>query len=159
MKQTNPEIRMMTNADELRCAEIMAGNELWQRYHVTFASALDRFQKALAGGASVLVAEVDGKLSGFCWYHEKAAFNRSGYIQLIGVDPSCKGLGIGKALLQEAESRVKKVSDDMFLTVSDFNTDAQAFYLKLGYNFVGEIPDYVLPGISEKIMRKRLKND
>jgi len=39
---------------------------------------------------------------------------------------------------------------------SDFNTDAQRYYEKHGYSRVGAIPDYVVPGITELIYRKRL---
>ncbi len=150
------QIRPMQAEDVAACAHIMAGNALWQRYGVTPETALARFEKAFAEKASILVADSSGRAVGFCWYHLKGAFNRSGYIQLIGVDPACKGQGTGKLLLFQAEKIVMQVSDDMFLTVSDFNTSAQAFYQKLGYDFVGEIPDYVLPGITEKIMRKKL---
>ena len=46
-------------------------------------------------------------------------------------------------------------SADVFLLVSDFNTTAQAFYRRLGYEQVGAIPGYVVPGITELIFRKR----
>lgn len=150
------QIRPMQGNDVPACARIMAGNELWQRYGITPEAAIARFEKALADNASILVATSGEQTVGFCWYHRKGAFNRSGYIQLIGIDPDCKGQGIGKLLLLSAEEIVVQVSDDMFLTVSDFNASAQAFYQKLGYDFVGEIPDYVQPGIAEKIMRKKL---
>jgi ribosomal protein S18 acetylase RimI-like enzyme len=44
----------------------------------------------------------------------------------------------------------------VFLLTSDFNEDAQAFYRRLGYQQVGAIPDYVVPGITELIFYKRL---
>ncbi len=150
------QIRPMQADDIAACARIMAENRLWQRYHVTPDTALARFEKAFNEKASILVAVFANRTVGFCWYHPKGAFNRSGYIQLIGVDPDCKGQGIGKRLMLAAEEIVALVSDDMFLTVSDFNTSAQAFYQKLGYDFVGEIPNYVQPNITEKIMRKKL---
>ena len=43
----------------------------------------------------------------------------------------------------------------MFLLVSDFNTDAQQFYQRLGYRQVGKLDDYVVPGVSELIFWKR----
>ena len=150
------QVRPIRAADVDACAHIMTVNELWQRYGITPETALARFEKAFAEKASILIAESSRQVCGFCWYHTKGAFNRSGYIQLIGVDPAWKGQGVGKQLLLHAERIVMEESDDMFLTVSDFNISAQAFYQKLGYAFVGEIPDYVLPGITEKIMRKKL---
>ena len=39
--------------------------------------------------------------------------------------------------------------------MSDFNAAAQAFYGRLGYEQIGTIPGYVVPGVSELIFRKR----
>ncbi len=158
METKEIKIRNLAQTDISACALIMANNELWQRYGVTFQSAFDRFTKAFNSNATILVADDSGKICGFCWYHIKGAFNRSGYIQLIGVDPAMKGLGIGKKLLSEAEKLTSQASQDMFLTVSDFNSSAQNFYQCMGYSFIGAIPDYVLPGITEKIMFKRLRS-
>jgi predicted GNAT family acetyltransferase len=48
-------------------------------------------------------------------------------------------------------------SRDLFLLVSDFNTDAQKFYARLGYVQVGALDDYVIPGVSELVFCKRIK--
>ncbi len=58
------------------------------------------------------------------WLLERGAFNRSDYIQLIGVKPDARGRGVGRALMEFAEARSE--SRDVFLFVSDFNTDAHA---------------------------------
>jgi ribosomal protein S18 acetylase RimI-like enzyme len=47
-------------------------------------------------------------------------------------------------------------SRDIFLLVSDFNTDAQNFYARLGYVQVGKLDDYVVQGVSELVMWKKL---
>jgi ribosomal protein S18 acetylase RimI-like enzyme len=86
---------------------------------------------------------------------EKGAFNRSGYIMLIGVRTEMQGHGVGRALMLAAESALFAQVADVFLLVSDFNSAAQAFYQRLGYEQVGAIPDYVMPGITELIFHKR----
>jgi hypothetical protein len=48
-------------------------------------------------------------------------------------------------------------SSDLFLLVADFNTDAQQFYQRRGYEQVGAIPAYVLPDVTELIYRKRVR--
>lgn len=136
------------------CARIMAENFLWQRYDVTYESALARFQNGYAEHATIFIAHESEKVCGFCWVAEKGAFNRSAYIMLIGVDPAKQSRGIGKILLEETEKFLASKSADVFLTVSDFNIGAQKFYSGMGYKVVGEIPDYVKPGITEIIMRK-----
>ena len=134
----------------------MAENPLWQRYGVTKDDAQKRFSSADPQRDTVFVAELDGKVVGFCWFAEKGAFNCSGYIQLIGVAPDCKGHGIGKALLTAAESVSFANGREMFLTVSDFNHAARDFYHHMGYEEVGALPGFVLPDVTELICRKRL---
>jgi [ribosomal protein S18]-alanine N-acetyltransferase len=38
--------------------------------------------------------------------------------------------------------------------VSSFNTDAQRLYERLGYQRVSELPDYIVAGYSEILLRK-----
>jgi len=45
---------------------------------------------------------------------------------------------------------------DLLLLVSDFNAPGQHFYQLHGYQEVGALTDYVCPGITELIYRKRL---
>ena len=74
---------------------------------------------------------------------------------LIGVQRGERGSGVGRALMTHAEGALFAHSADIFLLVSDFNAAAQAFYRRLGYEQVGAIPGYVVPGITELIFRKR----
>jgi len=151
-------IRPMIAADIEPCAALMAEAPLWQRYGVTVASAAARFESALRDGGLLLVADDGaGKPLGFVWVVLRGAFNRSGYIPLIGVDEGQRGGGIGQQLLAAAEDHLRQSAiQDMFLLCSDFNGAAQRFYQREGYTQVGAIPDYVIPGITELIFHKRL---
>jgi len=77
-----------------------------------------------------------------------------GYIAGIAVHTDFRNRGIGSRLLTFAEERIGKVSPNVFLTVSSFNKDAQRLYERRGYQRVGELNDYILPGHSEVLMRK-----
>ena len=133
----------------------MAENPLWQRYGVSPASAYQRLAGGVEQGASILVAETSGTVVGFIWYVEKGAFFRSGYVLLIGVDPTKQGQGVGEILMDAAEQIMFKKSADVFLLVSDFNEGAQRFYQRRGYICVGSLPGYVLPDVAELIYRKK----
>lgn len=149
-------IRNLQSADIIACASIMARNPLWARYNVTFDSAQARLQSGFDNGANILVAVSEESVAGFIWYSNKGAFNRSGYIMLIGVDPDIQSHGVGFALMQASEQEMAKSNQDIFLLVSDFNNAAQRFYQRLGYQNIGAIEDYVIPGVTELIYRKRL---
>lgn len=149
-------IRPATPADVPALAQLMAGDPLWQRYGVTEASAARRLADGLAAAAAIVVAEEDATLAGFIWYVTRGAFARSGYIMLIGVQPWARGRGVGRALMVHAEAALSATGRDVFLLVSDFNHAAQAFYCRLGYEQVGALPGYVVDGVTELILRKRL---
>ncbi len=148
-------IRPMLESDITPLARWISATPLWQRYDVTEVSASKRLADGLAGGATIAVAELE-EPAGFIWTVERGAFSRSGYILLVGVKPGLRGRGIGQALIKHAETSLHASSPDVFLLVSDFNRDAQRFYARSGYQQVGAIPDYVMPGITELIFYKRL---
>lgn len=146
-------IRSLLPADIPDIARWVAATPLWQRYNVTAEAFAQRLRDGLANGATIFVAERAGAVLGFVWLVARGAFNRSAYIQLIGVHPDARASGVGRALMEFAEARAE--SHDVFLLVSDFNVDAQKFYARLGYRQVGKIDDYVVQGVSELIFWKR----
>jgi ribosomal protein S18 acetylase RimI-like enzyme len=95
-------------------------------------------------------------LAGFILFRLDGTFHHSGYIRWVGVAPTSRGMRVGRRLVQHAEDRIFRRGPNVFLTVSDFNADARAFYRRLGYAQVGAIPDYVVPGITERLFRKTL---
>jgi ribosomal protein S18 acetylase RimI-like enzyme len=154
----NITIRPMTLSDIESCAQTVAWTPLWQRYNVTLESATAHLSAGLRDGAIILVAD-DGKgiPLGFVWLAERGAFDRSGYIRWIAVTANRRSSGVGRQLLMAAEEHTRQMSSDIFLLCSDFNVGAQRFYERNGYDRVGELPNYVLVGITELIYRKRLR--
>lgn len=136
---------------------------LWQRYGLTEAVATGDFKRALKRGDWLAVAEVEAskqqsakQVCGFAWCQPGAAFGRSGYLRLLGVQEAFGGQGIGARLLGEAELFVAAASHDLFLLAADFNETAKRFYERCGYHQVGALPGYVLPDVTELVYRKRL---
>ena len=154
--ETTVHVRAMREADVPAAAEVLLGEPWVPHYQMTRERAQALLRQGLRDGAHLLVAEADGAVRGFVWYVPRGAFAHSGYIRLIGVLPGEKRRGVGRVLLEAAEYAMAD-SRDVMLLVSDFNTGAQAFYRHLGYEQVGALPDYVMPGIAEIIMRKRLR--
>ncbi|MBI5650756.1 MAG: GNAT family N-acetyltransferase [Chloroflexi bacterium] len=148
--------RPLARADIPGIARWVAATPLWQRYNVTEAGFAARLADGLATGATIFVATRGDDVIGFVWLVARGAFNRSAYIQLIGIRPDARAGGVGRALMQFAETHAQ--ARDIFLLVSDFNTDAQKFYARLGYHQVGKLDDYVIQGVSELIFWKRMAN-
>ena len=151
----SPGIRAMRAEDVAAVAAIMAGNALWQRYGVTVESAAQRLRRGIDAGATIAVATAGDQIAGFVWYVAQGAFQRSGYIMLIGVSPAMQAHGVGHALLAHAEEALFATSRSILLLVSDFNVQAQAFYRRHGYAQTGALSDYVISGVSELIYYKQ----
>ncbi len=148
-------IRPMQLQDIPGLAQWIANTSLWQRYGVTKTSMSERFRAGFERGATIYVAEQGREVLGFIWLVERGAFDRSGYVELVGVRPGERRQGVGRALMEFAERRTLAQSVDLFLLVSDFNVEAQQFYEKLGFRQVGALPDYVVSGVTELVYWKR----
>ncbi len=146
----------MVSEDVPALAQFIAGDPLWQRYEISEEKAQRIFDAALHRGEALYVALVDGQLAGLVWFLLRGTFAYSGYVRLVGVLPEFRGRGVGTRLMATAETIIGREAPSVFLLASDFNEDAQTFYRRLGYQQVGAIPDYVVPGITELIFYKRL---
>ena len=79
-----------------------------------------------------------------------------GYIQIIAVVPEARSTGAGSRMIAFAEERIFSEHPNVFLCVSSFNPRARSLYERLGYTLVGELPDYLVRGASEFLMRKTI---
>lgn len=78
-----------------------------------------------------------------------------GDVQTIAVHPSAQGRGFGRLLLDAliAEASRRGVTQ-LFLEVRADNDVAQQLYLSVGFEVIGERPNYYQPGnVSAKVMR------
>ncbi len=144
----------MTPHDFPVLAKWMMQIPLWQRYGLTEERAIQNFEQGLRQEDDLWVVVSGNNAVGFVWVMPKGLFGRSPYVRLIGVNPDIKRSGLGSALLNHAERRVSAFAKDIFLLVSDFNLDAQAFYKRQGYVQVGALENYVLTGVNELLFRK-----
>jgi ribosomal protein S18 acetylase RimI-like enzyme len=140
-------IRRLGGDDEARrCAEMMSSSEPW----ITLGRGFDATLKVVRNPDREVY--VDDALRGFIILNMKGPF--AGYIQTICVAPDARSTGLGSELIAFAEERIFRETPNVFLCVSSFNTRARALYERLGYALVGEIPDYLIRGASELLMRK-----
>jgi len=135
------------------CARLMACSEPW----ITLGQDLELCrQKVARSGTELFVAEdgIGQEQAGFILV-APYGFAGSPYINSIAVASEARGRGVGAALLRFAEKHFAG-RGQIFLLVSSFNARAQKFYRREGYEYVGELKDYILAGHSELIFEKRL---
>ncbi len=144
------EIRRLGGRDEAEaCARMMAASEPW----ITLRRDADAALAILTDpGRESYVGFLDGELVGFLILVMHGAF--VGYIQSICVAPGRRSLGLGRRFMAFAEERILRETPNVFLNVASFNPEAQRLYERLGYEVVGELRDYIVPGHSEVLMRK-----
>jgi ribosomal protein S18 acetylase RimI-like enzyme len=146
-------IRIATaSADDYpACAAMMAGSEPW----LTFQRDLGKCRAVLERpGTELFVAWEQDQRAGFILL-APCGLAGSPYVASIAVAAEARGQGIGSQLLRFAEDRFAD-RGHIFLLVSSFNQRAQKLYRRHGYEFVGELKDYLVPGHSELILHKRI---
>lgn len=156
MTKSNIIIQSMRAEDIPACVRVLMDNDLWRQYGITALGAEQMLTTALAEGANIITAKLNGETAGFAWGMPRGAFAHSAYLRLIGVLPEFHRMGIGEALLQAVEEMASHESGDIFLLVTANNEAAQRFYLQAGYHQAGAIPNYVVEGVTELIFHKRL---
>lgn len=79
------------------------------------------------------------------------------YLGFLGIIPKAQGRGLGKVLMNWLEETAREHSArNIFICVSDFNQDAQAFYRSCGYDKVANLEGLIVDEYSELLLRKRL---
>ena len=107
-------------------------DELADGYHAAF----DRM--TAQGGNRVLVAELDGRIVGCLQLTLIQGLSRRGVpraqVEMVRVDESLRGRGIGSALLRHAMDEARADGAGiMQLTTQVVRADAQRFYKRLGF--------------------------
>lgn len=86
-------------------------------------------------------------------------FHSFPYLHIVAVKDSLRGRGIGTQLLDAferdaLEHSVTHMRAKVFLTVADYNEEAEALYVHRGYREVGKIPGLYRRHVTEKLMMK-----
>ena len=146
------EIRRARNNEELElCARTMANSEPWLTLRRTYEKSLALL---LNTTKEVYLAARANEIAGFIILDMNGAFK--GYLQTICVLPNWRGRGVGTQLIAFAEARIFREAPNVFMCVSSFNPLAQKLYLRLGYEVVGVLRDYVVAGHDEILLRKTI---
>jgi ribosomal-protein-alanine N-acetyltransferase len=148
----NTTIERTTNQEDFDfCALMMAKSDPW----ITLEMGFDLCIQAFVGvSKEVYIIKNDEVIAGFVILQMDGSFK--GYIQTICVSEDFRGKGLGKKLLKFCEERILKISPNIFICVSSFNTGALQLYTDFGFKVVGELNDFVKEGFTELLLRKTI---
>ena len=131
------------------CAHMMAASQPWITLRRGYEASLAILTDA---SREVYLALVEDEIVGFTILNMHGAF--VGYIQSICIAPQWRNRGIGSQLAAFAEARIFRETPNAFICVYSFNPGALRLYERLGYQVVGELQEYIIPGHSEFLLRK-----
>jgi ribosomal-protein-alanine N-acetyltransferase len=137
------------DADFDTCAALMATSDPWLRLGLDLQTCRRVVRQA---ERETWGAWQGSRLAGFVVLNFKGPF--VGYVQLLGVAADLRGQGVGAALLAHAEECIFARTPNVFICVSSFNTSAQRFYARLGYQSCGRLDNYLVAGHDELLLRK-----
>ena len=141
--------RLREQKDVEECARLMSSQEPWLTLQRDFEESVEIFSDP---SRESYIAKIEDRIVGFLILNLKGAF--VGYLQTVCVAPEWRNQGLGRRLVAFAEERIFREAPNIFLCVSSFNPDARRLYERLGYEFVGELKDYIVRGHSENLFRK-----
>jgi GNAT superfamily N-acetyltransferase len=144
-------IRPYKPEDRTAIVAMLASSEPWKKLGYTDADWKKLFDP-LPSGREGFVIELGGTVSGFALLRPK--FLMGDYLELLVVAPLARSHGLGSALLKHIEGLVFERAKNLFACVSDFNAEARKFYQKNGYQEIGPMPSFLIPGSAEILLRK-----
>ena len=141
-------------ADEaLPIAERMTAMEPWATLGYSSRSLAAMMQRT-SSERVFFVGRIDGANVALAAIREN--WLRGPYVELFVVLPAAQRQGVGRALLEAVEGHYRPRARNLWLSVSDFNHRARAFYVHLGFGELARLPDVARDGYDEILMRKRL---
>ncbi len=147
----DPCVRPMQPEDQSAVVQLLGESDPWKTLGYT-AADWDRIFCPLPQGRDSYVAELKGCVAGIAIVRQK--FLLGDYLELLGVAQWARQKGVGRLLLFSIEQLVFGRTKNLFACVSDFNEPARAFYKRQGFQEIGPMPNFLIPGSSEILLRK-----
>lgn len=148
---TDPIVRSMAAEDRTSVMELLADSDPWKKLGYQ-ANDWDKYFTPLPDGRDSYVAVQNGRVAGIAVVRQK--FLLGDYLELLGVANWARKTGLGGRLLAHVETVVFARTKNLFACVSDFNDHARNFYKKQGYQEIGPMPNFLIPGSAEILLRK-----
>src|SRR5262245_23304753 len=143
-------IRPFAAADRSAVVALL-DSDPWRRLGYT-TSDWNRLLATPLDGREGFVPVADGRVAGVALVRPR--FLVGDYLELFAVAAAARGRGLGTALIRHIEAVAFARGRNVFVCVSDFNDGARRFYARHGYAHVGTLPDLLVRGSAELLLRK-----
>jgi [ribosomal protein S18]-alanine N-acetyltransferase len=150
---SNPSIRLMRPDDRDTVIALLGNSDPWKTLGYD-QEDWGRIFCPTPQGRDSFVGEIEGQIAAIAIVRQK--FLLGDYLELLGVAGWARGKGMGTQLLRHIESLVFARTKNLFACVSDFNKGARDFYKKQGYQEIGPMPNFLIPGTAEILLRKTI---
>jgi ribosomal protein S18 acetylase RimI-like enzyme len=141
----------MAAEDRDAVVQLLAESDPWKTLGYTNRD-WEKIFSPIPQGRDTYVATLQGRVAAVAILRQK--FLLGDYLELLGVAGWARGNGLGGRLLEHIEAVVFTRTTNLFACVSDFNQPARSFYRKQGYHEIGPMPDFLIPGKAEILLRK-----
>jgi [ribosomal protein S18]-alanine N-acetyltransferase len=148
---TDVVIREMYPDDREAVVAFLGESDPWKRLGYT-KDDWNRIFCPVPQNRDSYVIEMDGHVAGIAIIKQK--FLLGDYLELLGIAPWARGRGLAGKMLEDIQGKVFGRTKNLFACVSDFNTEARKFYKKMGFQEIGPMPNFLIPGSAEMLLRK-----
>lgn len=157
-----PMTRPAAPADTHALVELAGRTGVFKAFElVALGEVLDDYHAAnhAHGHRAAVAVGPGGVTTGFVYHAPAAMTDRSWEVWWIAVDPAAQGTGVGRRLLDLAESDIRSAAGRaVFIETSStpLYHATRGFYLRCGYTLAAEVADYYADGDGKVIYAKRL---
>ncbi|MCZ7583523.1 MAG: GNAT family N-acetyltransferase [Deltaproteobacteria bacterium] len=145
-----------------RVVEIMLHAEPWQSYDFSPDRIADYLGGMVDAGMARVLAVPDAghapageEIAGVCIV--QPSFLGGRFLEILALDTPYRRRGLGRAILEAICDECPPQLRDYFVLVAGSNANAVAFYKRLGFVDVGDLPGLIRPDKVERLIWWRFR--
>lgn len=155
-------IRAMTALDKPEIMQILRIIPEFVPMEVVVAEeVIDAYLKdPIGSGYHILIAEMESVIAGYICYGPTPLTEGTWDIYWIATNPGQQGRGIGKALIEFAEEKIRQGQGRLVFIETASKPEyekTRRFHCSRGYELVSQIADFYAPGDDKMIFQKKIK--
>jgi len=157
-----PKIRQMTRKDKPAVVGMLQNIPEFKPAEVDIAEeVIDSYlDNSIRSGYHIFVAEDGSSIAGYICYGPTPLTEGTWDIYWLAVVPDKQSQGIGKALLNFAEDKIKETKGRLSIIETSSKPEYEAtrrFHQAQGYKTICRIADFYAPGDDKLVFQKRLR--